>query len=41
LIHRRGRAFWRTCGPRSLRRQSQPALVATQGDAARIRTDYH
>ena len=25
---------WRTCGPRRLRRQSQPALIATQGDAA-------
>jgi hypothetical protein len=23
LIHRRGRAFRRTCGPRRLRRQSQ------------------
>jgi hypothetical protein len=34
LIQRHGRAFWRTCGPRRLRRQSQPALIATQGDAA-------
>ena len=25
---------WRTCGPRRLRRQSQPALIAAQGDAA-------
>jgi hypothetical protein len=33
LIHRRGRAFWRTCGPRRLRRQSQPDLNATHGGA--------
>ena len=25
---------WRTCGPRRLQRQSQPALIAAQGDAA-------
>ena len=31
LIQRRVRAFGRTCGPRRLWRQSQPALVATQG----------
>jgi hypothetical protein len=31
LMHRRVRAFWRTCGPRRLRRQSQPGQVATQG----------
>ena len=31
LIQRRVRAFWRTCGPRRLRRQSQPDLVATEG----------
>ena len=30
---------WRTCGPRRLRRQSQPALVATQGDTARLPLD--
>jgi hypothetical protein len=30
---RRSRS-WRTFGPRRLRRQSQPALVATQGDTA-------
>jgi hypothetical protein len=32
---RRGRAFWRTLGPRRLRRQSQPGLAATQGGQAR------
>jgi hypothetical protein len=26
LIQRRDRVFWRTCGPRRLRRQSQPCL---------------
>jgi hypothetical protein len=33
LIHRRGRAFWRTFDPRRLRRQSNPALsqVAFRG----------
>ena len=36
LIQRRGRAFWRAFGPRRLRRQSQPALVATQGGAADV-----
>jgi hypothetical protein len=25
-------AFWRTCGPRRLRRQSQPDLAATHGE---------
>jgi hypothetical protein len=35
LIQRRGRAFRRTYGPRRLRRQSQPDLVATQGDNGR------
>jgi hypothetical protein len=34
LMQRRGRAFWRTCGPRRLRRRSQAALVATQGGQA-------
>jgi hypothetical protein len=34
LIDRRGRAFRRTCGPRRLRGNLKPALVATQGDAA-------
>jgi hypothetical protein len=34
LIQRRVRAFWRTFGPRRLRRQSEPALVATQGGTA-------
>jgi hypothetical protein len=33
LIERRGRAFGRTCGPRRLRRHSQPAVAATQGGA--------
>jgi hypothetical protein len=32
LIHRPGRAVWRTFGPRRLRRQSESALVATEGD---------
>jgi hypothetical protein len=36
LIHRRVRAFWRTYGPRRLRRQSKPALVATHGDTKRV-----
>jgi hypothetical protein len=31
LMHRRVRAFWRTFGPRRLRRQSQPPAIATQG----------
>ena len=31
LIHRRGHAFWPACGPRRLRRQSKPALIATHG----------
>jgi hypothetical protein len=31
-----GRAFWRAFGPRRLRRQSEPALVATQGGAADV-----
>ena len=30
LPHRRGRAFQRTFGPRRLRLQSKPALVATE-----------
>jgi hypothetical protein len=34
LIHRRVRAFGLVFGQRRLRRQSQPELVATQGDAA-------
>ena len=34
LIHRRVRAFWRTCGPRRLRRRSDPDVVATQGGTA-------
>jgi hypothetical protein len=34
LIHRRVRAFWQAFGLRRLRRQSQPALVATQGGMA-------
>ena len=29
LIHRRGRAFWRSFGPRRLRRQLEDGLVAT------------
>ena len=33
---RRSRS-WRTCGPRRLRRQSQPPLTITQGGAARWR----
>jgi hypothetical protein len=33
LIDRRVRAFGRTFGPRRLRRQSEPDLVATQGGA--------
>jgi hypothetical protein len=32
LIQRRVRAFWRTCGPRRLRRQCEPGLVATRRD---------
>jgi hypothetical protein len=34
---RRSRS-WRTCGPHRLRRQSQPRLVATQGDAVGARS---
>src|SRR6266511_1654680 len=34
LIDRRVRALWRTCGPRRLRRPSQPDLAATQGGPA-------
>ena len=34
VIHRRVRALGRTYGPRRLRRQSQPALDATQGEPA-------
>jgi hypothetical protein len=34
LIQRPVRAFWRAFGPRRLRRQSEPALVATQGGTA-------
>jgi hypothetical protein len=33
LIDRRVRAFWRTFGPRRLRRQSELVLIATQGGA--------
>jgi hypothetical protein len=33
LIHRRVRAFGPAFGPRRLRRQSEPALVAAEGDA--------
>ena len=34
LIHPARPRSWRTCGPRRLRRQSQPVLVATQGGTA-------
>jgi len=33
LIDRRARAFWRTYGPRRLRRHLRPARAATQGGA--------
>jgi len=33
LIHPARPRSWRTCGPRRLWRQSEPGLVATQGDA--------
>jgi hypothetical protein len=33
LIQRRVRASRRTFGPRRLRRQSEPAVIVTQGDA--------
>jgi hypothetical protein len=33
LIHAARPRCWRTCGPRRLRRQSQPAPVATDGAA--------
>jgi hypothetical protein len=36
LMQRRSRAFWRTCGPRRLRRQSQPVLAAMHGDTADV-----
>jgi hypothetical protein len=39
LIQWRGRAFWRTCGPRRLRRQSQPDLVATHGERCPAKLD--
>jgi hypothetical protein len=32
LIHAARPRSWRTCGPRRLRRQSQPELAATHGD---------
>jgi hypothetical protein len=38
LIHRRGRDLGGPYGPRRLRRQSQPDLVATQGDAMSTRS---
>jgi hypothetical protein len=34
LTHAARPRSWRTCGPRRRRRQSELALVATQGDAA-------
>jgi hypothetical protein len=36
LIYRRGRVLGRTCGPRRLRRRSQPALVAAQDGTAAV-----
>ena len=36
LIHRRVCAFWRTFGPRRLRRQSERAMVTTQRGAGRV-----
>jgi hypothetical protein len=39
LIQRRVRAFWRTYGPRRLRRQSQADLIATLGDTAANRLE--
>jgi hypothetical protein len=34
LIHRRVRAFWRTYGPRRLRRHLKPDVVTTRGGSA-------
>jgi hypothetical protein len=41
LIHAARPRSWRTCGPRRLRRQSQAALAATQGEMQPVgrRTD--
>jgi hypothetical protein len=41
LMQRRGRAFWRTYGPRRLRRQLEPGLVATDRGLAERRVNQN